>query len=158
MTLIAPGRVRHPATWGRMTMSPCPQAYFEFGPHVGEVQLQLHGMTIAAVLEQAGIALGELLAPAAAAGPEKVEEVSLTAPDRSALLVEWINELLYLADRDHWIPTHFDFHDATEHHVNASVRGPVLAEAPTEVKAATWHGLRFDVRDGAFVAEVVLDV
>jgi SHS2 domain-containing protein len=116
-------------------------------------------MTIAEILQQAGLALsGLLLPPCSPGGAEKDQEIVLDAPDRATLLVDWLNELLYLADRDRWVATHIDLHDVSETHLRAAARGPVLDQAPALVKAATWHNLRFEVRDGAFEAEVVLDV
>jgi SHS2 domain-containing protein len=160
MVVRAAGQALAPhRSWGRMTMSACPRPSFEYLPHGGEVRLRLQGMTIAEVLQQAGLALtGLLVPPRPPGGAEKVQEIVLDAPDRATLLVDWLNELLYLADRDRWVPTHIDLHDVSETHLRATAQGPVLDQAPALVKAATWHELRFDVRDGAFEAEVVLDV
>jgi SHS2 domain-containing protein len=142
-----------------MTMSFAPRPSFEYLPHVGELGIRLRGGSIAEVLRQAALALAELLLPGRPPpGPERVYEIVLDAPDRAALLIDWLNELLFLAERDRWVPSRIDSLDATELHLSATARGPVLDRAPSLVKAATWHGLRFDVRDGGFEAEVLLDV
>jgi len=144
---------------GRMTMSFAPHPSFEYLPHVGELRLRLRGSSIADVLGQAALALAELLVPGRPpTGPEQVQEIVLEASDRAALLIDWLNELLFLAERDHWLPSHIDLLEATETHLRATARGPVLECAPSLVKAATWHGLRFEVGDGGFEAEVLLDI
>jgi len=144
---------------GRMTMSFAPHASFEHLPHVGELRLRLRGASIADVLGQAALALADVLLPERPpAGPERVHEIVLDAPDRAALLIDWLNELLFLAERDRWLPSRIDLHEATETHLRATARGPVLECAPSLVKAATWHGLRFEVGDGGFEAEVLLDI
>jgi SHS2 domain-containing protein len=140
-------------------MSFAPHPSFEYLPHVGEVGLQLRGSSIADVLEQAALALADLLLPERPPpGPEQVCEIVLDAPDRATLLIDWLNELLFLAERDRWLPTRIKLHEATETHLRATVRGSLLERAPSLVKAATWHGLRFDPRDGGFEAEVLLDI
>lgn len=132
---------------------------FEFLPHVGELAVGLRGASIAEVLRQAALALSDLLRPSEpSAGRDEVRELMLDAPDRSALLVDWMNELLFLAERDRWLPARVDELEATETHLRATARGPVLDRAPSLVKAATWHGLRFDSVDGGFEARVLLDV
>jgi SHS2 domain-containing protein len=145
-------------SWGRMTMSPCAGPSFEYLPHRGEVGLRLHGTTIGQVFEAAALGLSGLQLPTGPpGGPQQTREIRMEAPDRAALLVDWLNELLYLADRDHWVPTHLDIREADETHLYAIASGPVLPEGPAEVKAATWHDLHFAPRDGAWEAEVLLD-
>lgn len=144
---------------GRMTMSFCAPSH-ELLPHVGELGIRLRGASIAEVLREAAMALSELLLPGGPppGGPVVVREIVLSAPDRAALLVDWLNELLFLAERDRWVPSRIDLLEAGETRLRATASGPVLEQAPALVKAATWHGLRFDPRDGGFEAEVLLDV
>jgi SHS2 domain-containing protein len=142
-----------------MTMSFAARPSFEYLPHIGEVTIRLRGSTVADILEQAALALTELVLPSRPPpGPELVQEIVLDAPDRATLLIDWLNELLFLAERDRWLPCRIDVHDATQTHLRATVHGPVLESAPSLVKAATWHGLRFEVEDGGFEAEVLLDI
>lgn len=134
-------------------------AGFEYIPHRGEVGLRLCGATVGDVLREAALGLSGLLLPKwRGDGPDSAREITLDAPDRGTLLVDWLNELLFLADRDRWAPTRLEIHQASDHHVRATAYGPVLPEAPTLVKAATWHRLRFDRKDGGYEAEVLLDV
>lgn len=142
----------------RMTMLFAPEPSHEYLPHTGELVLRLRGSTISEVLRQAALALSDvLLSGRPAAGSERVCKVRLDAPDRATLLIDWLNELLYLAEHHRWVPTQVDL-EATETHLDAVARGPELPEAPSLVKAATWHNLSFEVRDGGFEAQVLLDV
>ena len=82
----------------------------------------------------------------------------LEAPDRAALLVGWLNQLLALAKQDRWIPSRIEVHEATETHLCATAWGPVLQHAPALGDVVTRQGLRFDALCGGFEAEVLLDV
>jgi SHS2 domain-containing protein len=111
------------------------------------------------LLAEAGRALGELErrgAPAGAPGPER--EIEARADDPEALLVDFLNEMIFLAERHRWIPLELDVLEADERHVRARGRGMVLPEPPALVKAATMHGLSLARTSGACEAEVVLDV
>jgi SHS2 domain-containing protein len=136
-----------------------PRATFEYVPHGGEVGLRVRGATVGEVLREAALGLSGLLLPAGAGdAPEASRDIHLTAPDRGTLLVDWLNELLFLADRTRWVPARLEIHGASDRHVDATARGPVLPQSPALVKAATWHGLRFEPTDGGYEAEVLLDV
>jgi SHS2 domain-containing protein len=142
-----------------MTMSFAPRPSFEYLPHVGELGIRLRADTMGEVFRQAALALAGLLLPdIPPSGPDEVREIVLDAPDRAALLVDWLNELLFFAERDRWVPIRVDTLDATEQHLRATVHGLVLEQAPALVKAATWHGLRFDPHACGFEAEVLLDI
>lgn len=144
---------------GRMTMSFAPRPSFEYLPHTGELGIRLRASTVAEVLRQAALALSNLLLrDIAPTGAEQARTIIINAPDRASLLVDWLNELLFLAERDRWVPSRIDALTATDTQLSARASGPVLDQAPTLVKAATWHGLRFEVGDGGFEAEVLLDL
>jgi len=134
-------------------------ARHEFLEHTSETVVRLTAPSLSALLAEAGRALGELELRGRSPrerGPWR--EVALRSPDRAALLVDWLNELLFIAERERWIPTEFAVLEAEEDHVRARVRGVRVAEPPTFVKAATMGGLRLTEVGGALLAEVTLDV
>jgi SHS2 domain-containing protein len=131
-----------------------------FVEHTGEVQLVLEAPSLEALCAEAGRALAELLAgevPAAAAG-EPAEEVTVRAADREALLVEWVNELIFLSEVRKRIYGEFDFESVSEHELVARVRGAEPAHLRTAVKAATFHRLSVAQGPDGFTATLVLDV
>ncbi len=112
-----------------------------------------------ALAAEAGRALAAIELPGpipAAAGPER--QVVLRAADLGALLVDWLNELIYLAETERWVATAFTPRPAAEHELRVSARGVRVDPAPSRVKAATHHGLVVRRVAGGLEAEVVLDV
>ncbi len=81
----------------------------------------------------------------------------MEAPDPTALLVDWINEIVYLAERDHWVPVDAEV-TLDGHTAVAEVSGRSVDEAPSFVKAATYHGVGVQAVHDGFEAEVVLDI
>ena len=131
----------------------------EFLEHTSETVVRVRAPSLAALLEEAGRALAGLELrgrPARVAGPWR--EVTLRSSDRAALLVDWLNELLFIAERERWVPAEFEVQEADAHHMRARVRGVRLAEPPVFVKAATMGGLSLAESGGMLVAEVTLDV
>jgi SHS2 domain-containing protein len=131
----------------------------EFLEHVSELRLRVRAPTLDGLLSEAGKALGELLLRgehATAPGPPR--EVVVSSSDREALLVDWLNELLYLAETERWAPVHFEPIHVSDREVRARVRGVPIRETPSLVKAATHHRLRIEHENGDLQAEVILDV
>jgi SHS2 domain-containing protein len=133
--------------------------YSELLAHTAEVMLRLRATTLADLLAEAGRALGRLElgepVPPAAGEPRLIE---VQSPDREALLVDWLNELVYLAETERWVPVEFEMVTANDTTARAWARGVVTDEAPARVKAATFHGLKVVAGPQGFEADVVLDV
>lgn len=133
----------------------------EFREHTSETELVVRAATFEELLEEAARALGAIQRRSRVGEPEdRWREITVHAPDRQALLVEWLNELVFLGERHRWIPLEAEILAAREGELHARARGVVLAQPPSLVKAATLHGLRLEpVAGGAGLeASVLLDV
>jgi SHS2 domain-containing protein len=127
---------------------------YEWHSHTAELELYVEAGSEEAVFEDALHALAELLGPAD--GPEETHEVELAAADRGALLVAWLEELLFFAETGRFVPKSAEV-ELTGEHLRATVRGRTGDPSPL-VKAATYHRLEFTKSDGVWHARVTLDV
>lgn len=131
----------------------------EILPHTSEVAVQLQADSLAHLLEEAARALAEL---ETGGGPRESlsawMEVTVTARDREALLVHWLNELLYMIETARIVPTEFRIDEVSDMRAHAWVRGPHLDHPPVTIKAATYHGLTIRDRGGGLDAQVLFDV
>jgi SHS2 domain-containing protein len=94
-----------------------------------------------------------------AAAPAPVEvPLALEAADAAALLVDFLNELIYRADAEGLVLDAFELERCDERGLRGRARGSRTAGA-VPVKAATFHGLVVTrSADGALEARVVLDI
>jgi SHS2 domain-containing protein len=127
----------------------------EWRSHTAEIELAIEADSQETVFVEAAAAFGELVG---GTGGERAEHgVTIEAADLDSLLVQWLEELIFLADTDSFVP---------ETARDVRIRGTAVSatlvgrRAPLEplVKAATYHGLRFAQEDGVWCARVVLDV
>lgn len=131
--------------------------------HTGEVELEIEARSEAQVLAEALAGLAELLdddaPPAGPAGAAEAAryEIRLQAPDRAALLVAWLEELLWIAERDAVVPGRVEALVLDAGGLRAEVVARRTPPRPL-VKAVTWHRLRFEPLGEGFRARVVLDV
>lgn len=130
--------------------------------HIGEVRLSAGGSSLEALFEDAGLRFAVLEREQIPVTPARHRcTVTCRAADREALLVEWLNSLIFLSETEAWVPDRIRVTRLTDSELEAEVSGPRLAHPPALVKAATLHGLRLepDARGaGGWTAEVILDV
>lgn len=131
-----------------------------FEEHTGEVRLEATAPSCEELFADAGRALAELmlgeLPEGLALGPERRVEVH--ARDRAALLVEWLNELIFLSETSKQVFTQLVVEHVDDQHARAVIRGVFPDALKTAVKAATLHGVSVESSGGSWRASVVLDV
>jgi SHS2 domain-containing protein len=124
-----------------------------------EIAFEFHAPNLAALLVEAGRQFA-WVERRGAPPTEAVEwqEIITEAPDREALLVAWLNELVYLADAKQWLPNDFEALEVTPTRCRMRVRGAPAPGFSGQIKAATHHALA--IRDSleGLEARVVLDV
>ena len=131
-------------------------------PHTADLAWRLWGASLPELFENAGRALSATLTDRRYLRGRVTREVSLTSVDREALLVDWLNHLLYLFDVDGFLGRDFQVVSLTPEGLKARVTGesfdPDRHPERTAVKAATFHQLNIvPVKDG-WEATVVLDL
>jgi SHS2 domain-containing protein len=115
--------------------------------HVGELRFDLAAASAEGLFEQAAALLAAEEAPdgdLAGAGGEPVE-IALEGGDLAGLLVDWVNELVYLTETAGRAYPHAQIVELSETALRATVR-PVAGPVRHAVKAATLHGV--EVRRG----------
>ncbi len=130
-----------------------------FEDHVGELAVRIEAPTLPRLFEEAGRALSEAMGGDTGGSPADHEEkTTVAASDREALLVEWLNELVYRAEVSRVLPREFRIERLSEHDLDAVVRGVRVERLRNPVKAATFHGLSIAESPEGFRATIVLDV
>ncbi len=133
-----------------------------------ELGLRVRAPSFGELVAEAGRAISQLMlaGPAGPAGPAggagdatgEWRRFEIHATDRAAVLVNWLNEIIFHAETEHWIPTEFTVESASDSALEISARGVTVEEAPTLLKAATFHGLEITETDGTLLVEIILDI
>jgi protein archease len=141
-------------------------AGYELLEHTADVGIRAHGPTLEAAFEQATRGLAEVLgalAPEGATdgGPGEVVAVEVSADDPGGLLVDWLNEVLWLREERQARMAGV----RVERVGDGSATGWVAFSRDdppadgTFVKAVTYHRLRVEPDPGGgWLIEVYLDV
>jgi SHS2 domain-containing protein len=124
--------------------------------HTAEVELHIEAATREEVFAEALTAFGELVSREDGGAPAE-HEVEVEARDDASLLVAWLEELVFLAETEDFVPERAERLALTEGRLTARVSGRRGRPAHL-VKAVTYHGLDFAQENGVWRAKVVLDV
>ena len=98
----------------------------------------------------------------AAAEPEEEPqfyEVDLTAGDVESLVVDWLNEILYLHEVSGLVVDDVEVEEITPQMIQATVLGRRGGRAPDlQIKAVTYHQLKIGREQEGWKAEVFFDI
>ena len=152
--------------------------------HTGELRIRLWARSLAELFEEAARALAgamgggpregltelppdpdeifeerppEAPEPSVAASPS-IERISLEAHDREALLVDWLNELIFRAETGRKTFPEARVEHIDDRSLTAEITGRPAPLGRTFVKAATFHGLHIEEIPGGLSASVLLDI
>jgi SHS2 domain-containing protein len=135
---------------------------FEVIDHTADVGIIAYGVDIEELFSNAALALFSLITE-----PESIEnkfhlDLEVSGGDIDILLIEWLNELIYLFDVKHILLNRFDIKSLTHNELQATCYGEdfnaMKHTIKVEIKAATYHMLKIDRSDKGFKAQVILDI
>jgi SHS2 domain-containing protein len=136
-----------------------------FDEHTSETRLSLSAPSLEALLEEAALAMMELVVaePLPDGGALSHRQVALESPDRDALLVDWLNEIIFLTETGHACVETARVSVAGSTTLTAEVGLRVQERLRNPVKAASFHDLSIVEEPGEaggsrFRATIILDV
>ncbi len=129
-----------------------------FEEHTGELKLRVVASTATGLFAEAGRAVAQLMGGERRSGDRVEESVTLASPDREALLVDWLNEIILRAEVGNVLFGEFHVERVTDRELAATVYGWRVERLRNPVKAATFHELVLRETDGGCDATVILDV
>ena len=136
---------------------------FEVLEHTADAGIVAHGATWEELFANAALGMFSLMADLDGVRQTQERRIEVRAPDREALMVLWLTELLYYLDAEELLFSRFDVEEATETRLRARAFGEridVERHSPHfAVKAVTRHMLEVG-RDesGEYRAQVLLDI
>lgn len=129
--------------------------------HTADIGFEAYGATKEQALEHAGIALLSIITD-----PDKIlirqqKTIEINADDRQQLLVRYLNEVLYLIDGESFLPARVKVSlqgDTTLQAVLHGEKRTDIHEIRTDVKAITYHQLRFERSGDGYVIRIFVDI
>ncbi len=140
-------------------MRPRHEIGFKEIEHTADNALLVSGGTWEELLENAAHGMNSLmLGDISAIGTQTQKQVSVEASDGEGLLVEWLSELAYWAEKELLVFTRFEFQEVTLKTAQATLYGGHVKKVQKHIKAVTYHNLEIVKTGRGLTATVVFDV
>jgi SHS2 domain-containing protein len=134
---------------------------FEVLEHTADVGIIAYGRNISQAFANAGKGLFYLITDLDSVIANTHRDIELTAADKEELMVDWLNDLIYLFDTDSLIFNRFDVRVTASTKLKATVYGERVDKSrhrlKTGIKAATYHMLKVE-RDDQYRVQVLFDI
>jgi SHS2 domain-containing protein len=138
------------------------EARFEILEHTADIGIRVTAPTLPELFAAAGEALVAVVLDPSRIDQNQEYPIEATGEDNESLLVNWLNEVVYLLDGARVAPAKFTLDELTD----TRVRGRASGEPRDNdkhphrivVKAATYHQLRLERSSGEWRADVFLDI
>ncbi len=135
---------------------------FEILDHTADIGLIVYGEDLQTLFENAGEAFFHLITDLKRVRQKEERRIELKRESLERLMVDWLNELLYLHDVENLLFKSFKVEVVGEGGLKAKVKGEPFEEGvhviKTGVKAATHHQIQVKKENGGWRAQIILDL
>ena len=135
---------------------------YEQFPHTADIGIRVFGKDLKELFENAAFALFDTLADLEGLKPSIDEAVKVEGDTPEDLLVAWLDELLYIFYTKDIIFSEFRIEELSDKKLTARASGKSVSSnrnrLKTEIKAATYSGLKIDKSNNGYKVEIILDV
>jgi riboflavin kinase/FMN adenylyltransferase len=132
--------------------------FYEELEHTADWAIRVRGRDLAELFAHAGQAMFAMMGADLSAPTRSGHALHLSDLDAEALLVRWLNSLLYLQEMNGELYTRFDVRRATPTEIEATVHGAPGKPTRAKIKAVTFHDLRIEETSEGLAATLVFDV
>lgn len=134
---------------------------FEIIEHTADVGIRVYGSDMAEAFVNAAKAMFNLISRLDKINEVLYRDVRVSAPDREILLVEWLNELIFLFDSEQLLLKRFNIILLTDTVLKARCFGEKVDKSrhPLKmgIKSATYHMLKVE-KNGQYCVQVLFDI
>jgi SHS2 domain-containing protein len=138
-----------------------PKAYRTFN-HTADIGLQAYGSDLPEAFTSAARGMFSIITDLRRVGCGTRQEVEVTASDQEALLVEWLNELLFRFDSEQMLFKQFIIKEFTDTKLKAVCCGEKADRRrhllKCGIKAATYHMLKIGPGKAGYRIKIILDI
>ncbi len=134
---------------------------FEVIDHTADIGIVAYGNDLVTLFSNAAVGMLSLMFKNDGQAHDVTRTISLKAEDNETLLIEWLNELLYIIFTEKLVLYRFDI-VIDEGRLTAECAGQRMKPGgpmiTREIKAATYHNLEIMYKDGIYSANIIFDI
>jgi len=127
----------------------------------GDVGIKVWGQDLEELFENAAMGMSDLITDVSSVPESESREVHVVAESNEDLLVQWLNELVFIFDTYNYVGKSFSL-SIINKKLKAEISGgtfdPSTSESRLLIKAATYHDLSLSKTNSHWEATVIFDI
>ena len=135
---------------------------YELLDHTADLSIRVTGRSFGEFLRNASLAMTEQIADTDRVEPSVKEVIEATGETKEEILVRLLNEILYLHETGKLVFKDIRVEVSNENKAAAELWGEkydfAKHELALEIKAVTYHGLKIEMVNDKFTADIVFDI
>lgn len=135
---------------------------YELIEHTADIRIRVKGRDLRGLFKNSAFALFDILAEKQKTSLNNTKRITVKqkAESLEELFVNWLNELLSLSSVKELVFCGFQIKKLDENYLKAVVKGSAIEnyKMKSEIKAATYSGLKIERTKTGWEAEVIFDV
>jgi len=132
---------------------------YQILPHPADLKIKVFGKDKKELFLNALFALGQNQKPEIEKPEKKVKrKIKIESPDISALLVDFLSEVLYLSQTKKEVYFGANFKKFSDQKLEAEIFGKKVERFGEDIKAVTYHGLEIAKKDNLWEATILFDI
>lgn len=126
--------------------------------HTADLKIKIRGKTLAELFTNALSAMFLSVGPEIKTERPTSRKIKINSPDKESLLVDFLNEALYLSDVHNEAYLKAIFHKFTKRELTGKIIGRAIAGFDIEIKAVTHHGLKIKKVNNGWECTILFDI
>lgn len=130
--------------------------------HTADLGIEVYGEGLQELFSNAGFALFDIMTDISRVRETTEKFITVEGNDLEQLMVNWLNDLLYLFDVEGLLFKRFEVQEVADNHLKALVVGecydPDRHIMETAVKAATYHQIQVVKENNGWRAQIIIDL
>jgi SHS2 domain-containing protein len=135
---------------------------FKFIDHTADIGIQVYGESLSLLFQHAAEGLFQIITDPGRIRERESREISVKAHGLEELLVNWLNELLYLFETSGCLFRRFEIRDLGDYFIEAVAFGEIFDEGYhpilRTIKATTHHQLHVTRGKAGWEARIIFDL
>lgn len=113
---------------------------FKILPHTADVRLMIFGSSFEEIFQNALLGMAQILKPQTLKDSQEIhEKIEVTSLDSTALLIDFLSEVLYFSNIYKAVFDHLKIDELTLTSIKGEVTGRLVESFGEDIKAVTYH-------------------
>ncbi|MBD3360831.1 hypothetical protein GF366_03450 [Candidatus Peregrinibacteria bacterium] len=132
---------------------------YEILEHTADLRIKVKGKNLQKLFRSALEAMAHIMLPNKEKNSSSSKKISLSASDKTSLLIDFLNEVLTNANIEKKVYSEVAFNKLTDNKLDAEIHGFPVDEFKEDIKAVTFHEADIQKnKKGLFETNIVFDI